>query len=131
MCSRAFVLEPCNLDVSGAEVFGDVTYVFDVGSKRHSIWSEEYAVDVVSAMRRHEFDADEDYFVVAGHMVSVVRAIDALVREYGFIQSLMFSATDRHYIARRLGNGQSSCTAVPGGAVCSCSGLCRSAKPSR
>jgi hypothetical protein len=100
---RSFVLEPCKPDVSAAEKYGKVTYVFGPEYRRCSIWDDAFPATVMLRLRELGYNPEEDYLVIAGHVVPLVQAVVTCIVEWGHINVLFFSATDRDYIARRLG----------------------------
>jgi hypothetical protein len=103
MKARAVILEKCNFDVSGAEVYGDLVYVFPQGEGRSSIWSEAFVQEIKQRLAEMRYDAKVDYFVVAGKMVPLVTMIGVLLELYGHVRVLFYSSTDRYYVPRTLG----------------------------
>jgi hypothetical protein len=101
--TKAFILEPCSLNVSTAATFGELVYVFDKGERRSSIWAPAFRQEIIEALERKDFDPDRDYFVVAGHMVPLVIAVSVLQEYYGYVKTLMFCSVSRGYTNYILG----------------------------
>lgn len=98
--ARAFVLEPFDLPLKNAREYGDVTYVYDKDAERPSIWSPDFVPDVMRTLDRMGYDPDLDYFVVYGHQVPLVMTLCALAAHGGTVNLLLWSATERRYVAR-------------------------------
>lgn len=103
MC-KVFVVEPTNLDVRKASRFGCIVQVFEDNDSRSSIWDEAFKVELIQALDYHGFDPATDYLLVAGGFVPLALAIGTMVAEYGPIQVLLFSATERDYVPRITGD---------------------------
>lgn len=102
--ARAFLLEEHRLDVSQAAQFGSITCLFGSKRSRNSIWDSEFKCQILEAMNSENYDPKIDYFIVVGSMVPIAIAIATLVAFYGPIQVLLFSAVERQYISRTIGD---------------------------
>lgn len=100
--ARVFSLEPCKFNISDATRFGEVTYLFLHNESRPSIWSEDFEKLLGDRFNNLGFDAENDFFVVAGSIVAIVQAVAVLIKRHGPIKTLMFSATERCYVEREL-----------------------------
>jgi len=103
MNAKAWVIEPTKVDVRQAEAYGSITYVFDKGETRVSIWDVMFTDSVLDALDAKGFNPVRDYIVVTGNMVTLTLAITAMVSTYGSIRALLYSATERAYVLRLLG----------------------------
>lgn len=101
--SRTFVLEPCDLSIAQAQKHGKTVYLFDKNEARSSIWDSEFQQEIRDALAYHKFDSAKDYFVIVGRMVPIVIAITTLVKMFGTVRVLFYSATERTYIVRSVG----------------------------
>jgi len=100
MKKRVFILEPTRVDVSAAEEFGDITYVFGQGERRVSIWNTLFAEHTVASMENVGFDPTTDCFAVVGHLVPLTLALIALLKKHQAVNILLYSAIDRCYLER-------------------------------
>lgn len=101
--AKAWVLEPHHQSMKNASDFGDVTYIYDERDERPGIWSPEFVPVAVQDLIAKDFDPEHDYFVVVGNMVPLAMLLCGLVARFGRINALLFSATERSYVHRRLG----------------------------
>ena len=108
---RVCILEPTKVDVSCASEWGELVVLFPHGVQRSSIWDSRYSGEVLAALAAHDYCPIEDYFVIAGSQVPLVTAAVAMSQKYGAIQYLFFSAPDRAYKARTLGETKNGATA--------------------
>lgn len=99
---RAFVIEPCKLDLSSAETFGEIVYIFRPNERRPSIWDEAFRQEIVDRLTALRFNPTKDFFVVAGHMVPIVIATGIIVRLYDTARALFYSAPDCCYTIKDL-----------------------------
>jgi hypothetical protein len=76
---RVFMLMPYKLDVSKATEYGEIKMVFDGVQKKPSIWSPEFVKEVLDRLEDMEYDPSTDYILIVGSMVSLVRAVTAIV----------------------------------------------------
>lgn len=101
---RAFVVEPTKFDISLAEEFGEVTYIFGPDDRRLSIWDPDFTRQVVDRLVLElEYDPGRDHFVIAGHMVTLTFVVAALVRYVGPFKALLYSAVEQKYVSRKIG----------------------------
>lgn len=101
MRSRVFVLEPTNLDLSSAEPFGDIIFVFDEHETRPSIWETgEFLEAVQRKLEQLNFNPDVDYFCCAGSMVPLISMINYLSNVYPQFRLLLWNSTIREYVVR-------------------------------
>jgi hypothetical protein len=98
MKNRNIVLEPTRFTEHE-----DVEYVFGTESRRSSIWSPNFVVELEDRLREMQFDPEHDHVVIVGHMVNMVILTSVLVRLYGGFQALMWNAVDRNYVLRKIG----------------------------
>ena len=92
---RVFILEQCNVDVTPAEEYGEIVYVFS--GTRPSIWSVGFSEAFVAKLRELAFDANKDCFLVAGPQVNATMALAALIKEYSSPRLLLWNAVKKHY----------------------------------
>lgn len=94
---RVFILEEArrHLDTSSAARYGDITYLFDPGERRPSVFQvQEFVESVHAALVRKAFDPDEDSWVIVGSMLNTSIAMLALAA-YATgrtVQLLLFNA---------------------------------------
>jgi hypothetical protein len=100
---RAFVFEPGNLDVSGASVYGKIVHIFKRNDRRSSIWAPEFPGEIIERLKEFDFRPDKDFIVVVGHMVTVVMLVTTALEHWKGVNLLLFSATERSYIPRIIG----------------------------
>jgi hypothetical protein len=101
MPPRAFILEPAHVNVSKAEPFGELVYIWPKNSHRPSIWTSEF-LQATTARLEDELDyyPTDDYFVVAGNMVPMAMVMTHLALRNGIIRLLLYSASERCYTER-------------------------------
>jgi len=104
MKTRAFVLEPASQSVHTAREYGEITYIFQKGEKRSSIWSEEFKQELLDCLEAQQFNPKVDCFVVTGHLVPLTIAVTTILIKYGCLQVLFYSATERQYVLRKIEN---------------------------
>jgi hypothetical protein len=100
MKSRAFMLMPHDrVDVTKARKFGQIVELFPDGEERPEFWDPELITEALHRLLDdHGFDPAADYFVVAGHMVPVVRLTCALATVFPLARGLFFDSIQRRYV---------------------------------
>jgi hypothetical protein len=97
---RCFLIEPCtNVNTAPASKHGPVLVLFPRGSRRASIWSDEFRQEILAALDAHAYDPANDHIVIAGHMIPVTIMIGTLVQRFGEISVLFYDAPSRDYVA--------------------------------
>ena len=104
--SRVFLVEPvrANIDVSSAEKFGELVYIFGPNAKRVSVFkTQEYCVAVLDILRSMDYDPEEDIFCISGSMVPVAVTLSALVAEFvAGIEVLFYNSIEDGYARRTM-----------------------------
>lgn len=99
---RAFaVTKGTRLDLTDAERYGEVTFLFD----RFDVSpmdGEEFVDAVRDKLVRAGFDPDRDFFIVAGPVLPVTLAFGAVCSQWHTVKVLMFDARESRYAARRV-----------------------------
>ena len=101
--TRVFVIEPvrAQLDISTAEEFGEVIYVFEHDMRRCSVFRhEEFGKAVLRRLQELKFSPDIDCICIVGTMITVVVALIAISQTYDTFNVLLFNATDGTYVHR-------------------------------
>jgi len=101
--TKVFFVEPVRngLDISTAERFGQVKYLFKQNDRRASVFrTAEFMEDVSKSLRKNDFDPKVDIFAIAGSMVPVALAAIVLARKYGSIDVLCFNSVTSAYELR-------------------------------
>lgn len=105
---RVFVLEPprSTVDLSSTEKFGEVTFIFQPGDRRCSVFlGNEYGEIVLEKLREMNFDPIKgDSFCITGGMIPVSIAVAAIIVTYGGIRVLFWSAAECRYVERWVGS---------------------------
>lgn len=103
--SRVFLVEPPrqNMDISKAEAFGEVVYLFGPGVRRCSIFDvEQFSSSVVQRLKELGFNHVEDCFCVIGGLVPVSITLSMMLTHYPEVVLLLYSATSNEYCKRTL-----------------------------
>ena len=94
---RCFILEPTKLDTSLVEDFGERVWLFD-GNERPSIFEHDFDEAVLRRIEQFKYNPDEDFFVIAGDIAAVSRAMSALGQYFdGCFDLLIWDASNRVY----------------------------------
>lgn len=102
MTSRVFVIEPTRPDfLQGLQEYGEVVFIFQ--GSRASLFSDDFQTQLIASLREHNFDPDEDFVAVTGKQVPLFIFAAAVVANYGEVDALMFSSSERRYIQRTIG----------------------------
>ncbi len=101
--AKAFVLEPCKNDVSKAEQFGEIIFLYPEGERRVSIWDDDFTEGVLAELEYEKFCKVNDFFVIVGNMAPMIMIAGALVGEYGHFDALIFDSLSRKYVVKILG----------------------------
>ncbi len=110
--ARVILLEPCKLNVTQASKWGVLEHIFKQGERRSSIWSESFKNEVIERLQCINFDPEEDSLIIAGHMVPLIIAVALLVTTYGGVRVLFYSAVDRDYVPRTLGENHEAGSSI-------------------
>lgn len=94
---RCILLEGVKQDISDAEDFGEIVYLFDHGESRPSLFSEEFLTRLSERFEEIHFDPLVDYFVLTGYQLSLVAAVHVLTIDYGRFNTLAFHAPTHGY----------------------------------
>lgn len=102
MGSKVFLLErPRTVDYKSAKAHGEVHFVFEEDDRRASVFNtERYVEDVFEQLEYLGFDPESDSICVAGSVVGLVTAVAAIAMRYGFVNLLLFNATESAYVRR-------------------------------
>jgi hypothetical protein len=101
--SKAFVVEHCRADVTAAQQFGDVKYIFPRGYRRPGFWSSEYVDAAITSLLDQGFNPDEDSIVIVGHYNPLVVVIAKLISMYGHLKVLMWDSVSTQYQLKVIG----------------------------
>lgn len=96
--SRVFVIERSRYDVSAAQEYGVITYLFAEHGTRASIWHESFPRQVLQALESHDFDPQQDYFLIASHLVPVIISVSVMQKRYSSIRVLFHCASENRYV---------------------------------
>lgn len=110
---RVFLVEPprANMDISKAEAFGELVYLFGPGVRRCSIFDvEEFTSDVAQRLKELDFDYTEDRFCVIGSLISVSITLSILGRR-SWVRVLLYNAASNEYCERLLDDPKTSSSA--------------------
>lgn len=97
--SRVFVIERAsrNMDLSTAEVYGPLHYLFGQNDRRAPLLdSMNYIDDVIAQLRFHKFNKD-DWLCITGSMLSVVHTVIALQVHLDEFKLLAFNSSMGQY----------------------------------
>lgn len=103
--SKVFVLEPpkANIDVTKAERYGEVVYVFERDTRRPSVFqSTSFGEAVIRRLAELGYDPVTDYLAVAGSIVPVVIALMACIVQHHTVNVLFWHAGETTYVRRRI-----------------------------
>jgi hypothetical protein len=103
-----FVLAPTTLNISSAEEYGDLTYIYTTNDRMPSVFSLNFGVDALSRMEDNNYDPDRDYVLVAGVHVALIQWISVVISEHEWCRGLLFDSTRDAYIDRTLGIPEST-----------------------
>ena len=109
MKSRAFLLEPSELDVSGAARYGVVTRLFKHHTDHEHPTRVEFADEVIDRLLEMQFSADVDFVIITGQMVSMVAMASAIVGEFGQFKGLVFDGRRCEYKVTLFGGQRDAC----------------------
>lgn len=101
--SIVFVLEQTEVDVSPAKEYGRIAHVFRPNERRPSIWTPEFREELLETFVEMGYDPENDYVVIAGRMVPLVKMVATLVAEYRTIRVLFYVSSEERYIVQRIG----------------------------
>lgn len=120
--SRVFQVETSRrpLDVSSANVYGEIITVFDAAAKNKRSWPnvflvEEFSRVFLERLEECAFNADDDYLLVTGTTLSVSLGFASLVAKYHKARLLVFNANTSEYVEKVydaesvLSKGDTSC----------------------
>jgi len=85
-------------DISDARRFGEITYIYDERDRKPSVWSNALIKDVMARLERCDYDADLDYILVVGNVVTIVMIVANLAMAYDTLNLLLFDASQEEYV---------------------------------
>lgn len=98
---RVVVYEQPNLELSKAEKFGDIEFMFTDEDYRPSIWeTESFEAACSKKLDAMKFDPKNDMFVFAGSSVPLMIITNVLTRKYKEFKVLFWHAQVRDYVPR-------------------------------
>lgn len=104
MMNKVFIIEPPrqNIDVSKAETYGEIVYIFSPTSRRCSVFSHAcFGQTVLQRLKELDFDFKADSICIVGAMVTVLTAIIAISQRYDEFNVLLFNSVDDSYVQKR------------------------------
>ena len=97
---RCFLLEPTNFAVSTCEAFGELILLFD---SQGSFWCiENFREHLLSRLKSLEYDPRTDFFLLTGRPTVLAIASAIIVQEYNGMKILVFSGSEKTYVAREI-----------------------------
>lgn len=97
--SRVFALEPTTKDISSANEFGEIVYLFDADNQP-SVWnSAKYLLAVQARLEELQFSED-DFFLAAGPTVQLLLVMGYLSNTYPEFHVLFWQAQIKEYVPR-------------------------------
>ncbi len=102
---RVFFIErpKPSLDIEPAKKFGEISFVFNEGDRRASVFdSESYGRSIVNRLREVEFNPQLDLLCISGKMVPVCIATAAIISAYDTVQVLLYNASLADYVKRTM-----------------------------
>lgn len=109
MRSRAFLLEPAELDVTGAGKFGVVTRLFRHHTDHDHPSRVRFADQLIQRLTELEFSPDSDFIIITGQLVAMVATASAVVSEYGQFKGLIFDGRACEYKVTLFGGQKNAC----------------------
>ena len=98
--ARVFVAEPnSRYNLEDAEKFGRVVYL-DTRQELSIFQTDEMLDAIFNRLTEMEYDPDEDFFCLAGHMITVSLVLAALIARYDWVRTLMYDARASVYVER-------------------------------
>lgn len=101
---RVFVIEhPRNqIDVSKAEEYGDIVFVFDNKDRRCTAWLHvEYGRMILRILKAYSFDPKIDFVCIAGTMLVMTIYIIVVAQYYDEFTVLLFDSRDDKYLQKK------------------------------
>jgi hypothetical protein len=111
--ARCFVLDQYRMvehDKDKIAVHGEPVFLLTRLDHRPSMWVDDFCTVVLEKLQAHDYDPENDYFVVAGSTVAVTKAITIIVRAYGGAKVLFYDVKRSAYVSQYVGgllDGQS------------------------
>lgn len=101
---RAILIEPTTrVDVSAAQRYGEIVYIFEKNESRPSIWTEEFVQVAMIRLEQMNYDPKADTIIIAGAIVPLIKLIGCLTANFGRIRVLCHSAIERDYTLQEIG----------------------------
>ena len=98
---RVIIYEEVKVDVSKAEKYGEIVYLFTEHDTRPSIWETEAFLAACSRrLSELKFSADDDYFAVVGSSVPLTLITNLIARKYKESKFLFWHSGIRDYLPR-------------------------------
>lgn len=105
MNSRVVVIEPTTKDLSAAEPFGKLVYLFGEHDTRPSIWETgDFLQAVQEKLEKINF-SEEDYLLCVGSVVPLMSVMAMLSNLYPHFRVLFWHAQVREYVPRSFAHG--------------------------
>lgn len=100
---KVFIIEHPRhrVDVSVAEAFGEIVYVFGPNDRRCSVFAHErFGALILDILKKHNFDQDHDSVCVVGAVVMLATAITTIAQNYDKLNLLLFNSVDNSYVKK-------------------------------
>ena len=99
--SKVFALEPTTKNISAAEVFGEIIYLFEVCDTRPSIWdTHSFKRALHKQLIAYNFDPTKDLLLAAGATIPLLVAMNLLSTSYPEFSVLFWHAGTQEYVCR-------------------------------
>lgn len=101
---KVFIIERPrnNIDVSDAEKFGEIVYVFGVDDRRCSVFQHvDFGRTILQRLEFLRFDPKLDYVCIVGSMLTVSIAVITIAQCYDEFSTLLFNSVDNAYVEKR------------------------------
>lgn len=103
--SKVFLIEEprTGIDVSMANAYGELSYLFDSTDRRGSAFkTEAFGREILDRLRQLEFNYENDFVVMTGSLIPVIIMSIAIVCTYPYVRLLFYNAAQDEYVSKKV-----------------------------
>lgn len=93
-----FAMEPTKHDLSDAERYGELVYLFGIDDRRPSMWTNAFLEDCMDRMESNGYVPERDFVVAGAPHTPVMLWVTHLVSTYDTVNLLLFDSAREEYM---------------------------------
>jgi len=95
--NRVFFLEPVKQEVSDAEEFGKIVYLYEYQEARANVFTNKFQQELKERIIQKNFNPELDYLALTGYQVNIAVAVHILTKMFEEFSVIAYHVPSRSY----------------------------------